>query len=397
MLHPLGTVSNPPGTSTGEPADAIPAAAGAQRKERRLLQLDVLRAVAILLVLGRHIHLPDAGVIARVWERCGWIGVDLFFVLSGFLVGGLLFKEHRREGDLQIGRFLIRRGFKIYPPFYAMFVFTLVMFATGAKARVGWQRVMGEALFLQNYLGALWAHTWSLAVEEHFYLLLALLVALLRRRHPNSADPFRHIPWIVLASAIACLALRIVTAIRQPFHFTTHIAPTHLRIDSLFFGVFLSYAWNYHHARLIAVVARFRWLALPIAAAVIASTLLWEVDEKFMHTIGMTLLFVAFGAVLMIALTSQRWINNPPARALAWIGFYSYSIYLWHLPFYAMMARVLAGRGYWTHLAVLVPGSILLGVLAALVIEIPALKIRDRLFPPRARAITKKEAATSEV
>jgi peptidoglycan/LPS O-acetylase OafA/YrhL len=393
---PLGTASKS-SASTLEPAEAIPAAAGTQRKERRLLQLDVLRAIAILLVLGRHIHFPAGGVIPRVWERCGWIGVDLFFVLSGFLVGGLLFKEQLREGDLRIGRFLIRRGFKIYPPFYAMLTFTLLMFATGAKVWIGWQRVIGEALFLQNYLGSLWAHTWSLAVEEHFYLLLALLVAVLLRRHPNSADPFRHIPWIVLASAIACLALRTVTAIRQPFHFTTHIAPTHLRIDSLFFGVFLSYAWNYHHARLIGLDARFRWIALPIAGAVIASTLLVELDSRFMHTIGLTLLFLAFGAVLMIALTSQRWVHNPPARALAWIGFYSYSIYLWHVPFYAMMARVLAGRGYWTHVAVLVPGSIVLGMLAALVVEIPSLKIRDRLFPPRARAITKKEAVTSEV
>src|SRR5271168_36950 len=90
----------------------------------RLRQLDVLRGVAILLVLGRHLDsVPtDApGAIQSafdLWMRAGWIGVDLFFVLSGFLVSGLLFREYARYGDVRAGRFLLRRGLKIYPAFY---------------------------------------------------------------------------------------------------------------------------------------------------------------------------------------------------------------------------------------------------------------------------------------
>src|ERR1700722_19491950 len=92
---------------------------------RRLIQLDVLRGLAILLVLGRHAIVPreDAGrlaPLAKIWWHIGWTGVDLFFVLSGFLVGGLLLGELRSRGTLDIKRFIIRRGFKIWPAYYTL-------------------------------------------------------------------------------------------------------------------------------------------------------------------------------------------------------------------------------------------------------------------------------------
>src|SRR5215211_479046 len=103
----------------------------------RLKNLDVLRAVAVLLVLGRHVNVvapmpadvPGPVALAiRAWVKVGWTGVDLFFVLSGFLVSGLLFAEYRKNGELRIGRFLIRRGFKIYPPFWVLMAVTLAAY-----------------------------------------------------------------------------------------------------------------------------------------------------------------------------------------------------------------------------------------------------------------------------
>ncbi|MEK6578407.1 MAG: acyltransferase family protein, partial [Bdellovibrionota bacterium] len=89
----------------------------------RLIELDVLRTAAVLLVLIRHIQIlypGDHTLVGRILEafqRAGWIGVDLFFVLSGFLVSGLLFKEFQRFGEIKIISFLIRRALKIYPAF----------------------------------------------------------------------------------------------------------------------------------------------------------------------------------------------------------------------------------------------------------------------------------------
>ena len=88
-------------------------------EKNRNLQLDVLRGMAILLVMGRHLEMPrpdgGIGVLAEAWLTIGWLGVDLFFVLSGFLIGGLLLMELDKHGTIAVLRFLIRRGLKIYP------------------------------------------------------------------------------------------------------------------------------------------------------------------------------------------------------------------------------------------------------------------------------------------
>ena len=88
----------------------------------RLRELDFLRGIAILLVLLRHITLFS------FTTQMGWIGVDLFFVLSGFLVSGLLFKEYIQFGNIQPKLFLIRRGFKIYPIYFIFYILYLLPF-----------------------------------------------------------------------------------------------------------------------------------------------------------------------------------------------------------------------------------------------------------------------------
>src|SRR5262245_6491508 len=143
----------------------------------RSKSLDLLRAVAVLLVLGRHMDVCPKETnlffhyVTYYLSQGGWIGVDLFFVLSGFLVSGLLFKEYKRYSTVSIKNFLIRRGLKIYPAFYFLILCTILI---SLKWHVHFtiSSCLGELFFLQNYLGALWAHTWSLAIEEHFYLFL---------------------------------------------------------------------------------------------------------------------------------------------------------------------------------------------------------------------------------
>ncbi|MSP58983.1 MAG: acyltransferase [Myxococcales bacterium] len=126
----------------------------------RSAAIDALRGVAILLVLGRHIpevlQLPAVVHTALAeWRRFGWIGVDLFFVLSGFLVSGLLFREHQRHGRLFAGRFLIRRGFKIYPGFYLLLFATWLVLGRWLPPHA----LLSEGLFVQNYWLSAWAHT----------------------------------------------------------------------------------------------------------------------------------------------------------------------------------------------------------------------------------------------
>ena len=161
--------------------------------------LDILRCIAILLVLGHHfIHYHH-------WAKVGWIGVDLFFVLSGFLISGLLFSEYKRNGQIDIQRFILRRGLKIWPAYYVLVIVTAIISMLVAHARgvpFPSHEVAVFAIFVRNFFGNdgfnYLAHSWSLAVEEHFYLMLPLLLLVLLRLR-RLGDPFRSIPWIFLA------------------------------------------------------------------------------------------------------------------------------------------------------------------------------------------------------
>jgi len=138
---------------------------------KRLREIDFLRGIAILLVFFRHKELFSS------LTKMGWIGVDLFFVISGFLVSGLLFKEYKRFGSINVKLFLIRRGFKIYPIYYLSYIFYL--FFKLKSETFSLKYVLADLFFIQNYVygfGYAYVASWSLAIEEHFYLVLALLL-----------------------------------------------------------------------------------------------------------------------------------------------------------------------------------------------------------------------------
>jgi peptidoglycan/LPS O-acetylase OafA/YrhL len=358
----------------------------------RSLALDVLRGVAVLLVIGRHARLPLDGAspvvqqVMGVWQRGGWAGVDLFFVLSGFLVSGLLFREWQRKGSLQIGRFLLRRAMKIYPAFYVLLVFTVVQ--TGLRR--GWHevapsRLLAEALFVQNYWQGLFQQTWSLAVEEHFYLLCAALLVALSRR-AATASPFRHLPALTLLFGVGCLGARVFTAQRGPFTYLTHLYPTHLRLDALMFGVCLSYWFHFERARLSAWVGKWRPLLLGAGLLLVLPPFCVPVEAPVVHTVGLTSVFVGSGLIVLVA--AEREIQpSLLVRFTAFLGASSYSIYLWHA-FAQRAAEHLTGRlGFSPEspqtFAVYLVGSLAGGVLMARLVEVPVLALRDRWLATR--------------
>lgn len=303
-------------------------------------RLDILRAVAVLLVLGRHFNAP------AFWSKVGWVGVDLFFVLSGFLISGLLFVEYQRTGGINWGRFFIRRGFKIYPAFYAL-IFVTFLWQVAKHQDIRWRPYLPEVLFFQSYQpDRLWGHTWSLAVEEHFYILLPLLLLLMvwlqRKRAPS--DPFGMIPVVCLILAIFSLVQRFYIAFNLPAvggWWQWILYPTHLRIDSLFFGVFLGYLHHFHAPAMRQFMAgrRSRIVLLLVSALLVSTCGVFAVDSPIMLSFGLTALYIGFGGILMLTLYSDPRENRSPPKwfgkyrvgdLVAFIGMYSYSIYLWH-------------------------------------------------------------------
>ncbi len=337
--------------------------------------------------------------VTQVWHTGGGVGVDLFFVLSGFLISGLLFGEHQRHGSIRIGRFLIRRGFKIYPAFWVMLLATILAWLIVSRP-IPIRPLIGELTFTQNYLGGLWAHTWSLAVEEHFYIGLSLLLLLLARRRHHQSLPFADIPTVFVVVALTCLALRSLSAVFSPYDYDARMWPTHARVDSLMFGVLLS--WYSHYTPLARRLARVpSWLMALAGGSLFTPAFIFPFETTWWISVFGSVLFYVGSGLLVLAATRLKTSKSSWIGLLAALGAYSYSVYLWHMPFGPAALRLVYTRlgssgydlqahgisRYLLYCALYIGGSFALGCVLAKSIEYPVLKFRDRVFPSRGRAI----------
>jgi peptidoglycan/LPS O-acetylase OafA/YrhL len=345
-----------------------------QKPFRREIELDFVRGIAILLVMDFHdgnfgllnyvlrpLHIPHFGAM----------GVDIFFVLSGFLVGGLLVKEWKVKGRIDSKSFLIRRCFKIWPQYY---LFLILLIVSGHRTVY---ELRGNLLNIQNYIGGV-AHTWSLAVEEHAYLIIVLILAVAARRKTGMRTLF----FLFAGLSAFIVLLRLFLA----RHYFNVFDPTHTRVNAIFYGVML--AILYHYApEIFHRMQSWRWLWLGI----LASTLIYlRCHFVVWWDPSISLDFADFsGVALLMLLYRHREGQRRPwlYRVVAWIGLYSYGIYLWHVS----VAAPVATLGHrlpawlvpaWEGVAPIVAG-IFIGVVTTKLVEIPALKLRDRLFPRR--------------
>lgn len=339
--------------------------------------LDVLRAVAVLLVFSRH----SEG--APILSHLGWVGVDLFFVLSGYLVSGLLFREYQQAQQVSAGHFLIRRGFKIYPQFYLLTGVTIVGTVLGS-GKLNPFGVIAESAFFQNYVPGLWAHTWSLAVEEHFYLLLTLGLALLARR--GGADPFRNLPRWILGICTVILGLRIATWVWHPQTSDyVHVFPSHLRMDSLLWGVLLAYFSAFRPADVTRFVDRFgKWLP-QLSILLLAPVAFLDQSDPFIYTLGFSMVAVSFALLLLSVLHPRKPAakGGPMARAMARLGQASYAFYLWHGAVLFADDRLNLRIPVMANFALTFLVTLAIAFLTTWLLEQPFLKLRDRWFPSR--------------
>ncbi|MGO9641285.1 MAG: acyltransferase family protein [Candidatus Acidiferrales bacterium] len=336
---------------------------------KRNQSLDVLRGVAVLLVTGFHFPYYS------LWARVGWIGVDLFFVLSGFLISGLLFQEYKERGSISFGRFILRRGLKIWPSFY-LFLLAVYLFSLYKPSHLLREQILYNLVWVQNYHASdspLLIHTWSLAVEEHFYLLLpALLMVLIWAA--GGRDPFRAIPALFFTVSALCLVLRWL--LPSPILGSA----THTRIDSLFAGVALGYLYHFKETWFRKLTGNH---ALVLAAISCTPAALFR--GRWSGIVGFTGLFVGFSLLVAWSVVRSTATSRFSVvwRFAAKIGFYSYSIYMWHTAVLYVTSTYLgfSALAFWIY----VTFSILIGIAMARVVEIPFLALRQKLFPPYAK------------
>lgn len=385
-------------------AEALPeSASGAERgvqwrpPSTRNTRLDVLRGIAVLLVIGRHLVYPMpegiVGGFAWAWHSVGWLGVDLFFVLSGFLISGLLFGEYERYGEVRPVRFLLRRGFKIYPPYLALVGYMAVQAVRRGDSPQGTVAAfLPNVLFVQNYLPDFRiGHSWTLTVEEHFYLALPFMfVALIAARRLAS------LPTICVAAAVACLAIRAALVWGVPDRPAWGLIFPFGRFDALLLGVGIRSLASFNPAGFAAIGrGPWPWLCFACGAALWLPAFFWRDISAPMLTAGLTATMTGAGMLLLgtYHVAMPRW-SGAIAVPIAFVGVNSYGIYLWHVTTTRVVEREVGERvatlgptGAWlVTVAAVIAVSVFVGWVATLLVERPALWLRDRLIPSRSGA-----------
>ncbi len=292
--------------------------------------LEGLRGVAILLVLLCHVRIPGA--------EAGFVGVDVFFVLSGFLITGLLVDEHERTGRIGLGAFYARRARRILPAAVLVLATTLLA-ARFVVSPLDLRRIADDglaaslslanmrfALDATDYFGPVDAspmlHFWSLAVEEQFYLLWPILLLTVARNEPPRLAMAALATAVLAGSFILCSALTDTSSAWAYFSLPT-------RAWQLAAGGLLALSSPLLGRLPHAVAAAVGWLG----AAVLGASLV-AIGPTTAYP-GLASLLPTLGAVALIA--SGGGNGSPGSIALAraplrWLGRISYSLYLWHWP-----------------------------------------------------------------
>lgn len=315
---------------------------------RRIPELDGLRGVAILMVLAWHYiggQFPnEPGTVAnKIREVVGicWSGVDLFFVLSGFLVGGILLDQ--RDSRSFFSTFYLRRACRIMPLYYAFLV--LVGIATclpwvAATPSFAWSDptpYWAYFLHIQNFYYAAHGHfgdhflgvSWSLAVEEQFYLLAPLLIRWCRPKH---------LPLVLVLLILSATLCRVFAFWFLPNPGVAGYVLLPCRWDSLFLGVLG--AWALRQETIANWLPSKRWFLYSCAVLLVGIVTVLRVVKQGnllylgMHLLGFSCLAVLYLIAVWDAVLPGRSVLQPLLRfrPLQQVGVVSYSIYLFHVP-----------------------------------------------------------------
>jgi len=310
----------------------------------RLHGLDTLRSLAILVVMVFHLqpYLPDSFAVAG---RFGWMGVDLFFVLSGYLIGWQLLKPYLSGNQPSITVFYRRRAFRILPAY--LFVVLLYFAVPVWREFPGLSPLWEFLTFTQNLLIDIRNHrafslAWSLCVEEHFYLVLPLLIVLMMRK-PSIRTTVTVLPSVVLFGI--CLRTFILFQDLRPagpddvgWRYMEHLYyPTYTRLDGLVAGVALVCLRTFRPAWW-AAIARRGHLLMAASGMLIAAAMWMFQDGQGAVTgpavwgviIGFPTLSLGLGLLVASSLSNNGWLSRLRVPGANWVAMLAYSLYLTH-------------------------------------------------------------------
>lgn len=303
----------------------------------RVAGLDGLRAIAIVGVLIFHLR--------ATWLPGGFLGVDVFFVVSGFLITTLLLRELADHGRLDLKAFYVRRARRLLPALVATLIGSLVaaliverdlLLHAGRQVlgslffALNWVEIAAGSNYFDNAQPLLFMNFWSLAVEEQFYLfwpvLLTVLVAVTARWQAR----------LTAVLGLAALSALLMAVLFEPEVATRVYYGTDTHLFGLMLGAGLAFLWSApgQPGLSSAVWQRSVIPALAGALAVLAGTMVWMSEGAAVTFRGGILLASLATTVLLAALLTgpSWWVRAMEWRPLTWVGERSYGIYLWHWP-----------------------------------------------------------------
>jgi peptidoglycan/LPS O-acetylase OafA/YrhL len=360
---------------------------------KRLPGLDLLRAVAIVWVM--LYHLDSYGLSLPALVRSGWMGVDMFFVLSGYLIGWQLLQPTTCGQPPRWGQFLLRRALRVLPAYLAVLAVYFAVPAARESEGIAplWQFLTFTVNLFPDYAHyRAYSQVWSLCVEEHFYLLLPPAVWLLARR--ASAIKIGLVALLVLVGGMVLrgwlwqheVAPAMQTGGGEHAFLLRYVEviynPTYTRLDGLLAGVLLAVVKAFRPAWWSRAM---RW-ALPALvlglAGVFASTRL-DATSFVGSVVGFPLLSASLALVLVAALSQRTWIGRfsvPGARPIAAISF---SLYLTHKQVFHWIdhhfGRALEGSDLLAF-ALYNGAALAVAALLFMTVERPGLRLRERLM-----------------
>jgi peptidoglycan/LPS O-acetylase OafA/YrhL len=351
--------------------------------------LDTLRALAIVVVMFYHLtifgELPDRILPVTYF---GWMGVDLFFVLSGFLIGQQVFRPYRNGGQFSILDFYRRRAFRILPAYLAVLMLYVLVPVWRESPRLAplWKFLTFTMNFGVSFDRHAFSHAWSLCVEEHFYLILPLLVVLLMRR------PSARITAVVLTSIVlGGIALRAFLILRYPDSVWTGIYyPSYTRLDGLTIGVSLAVLRTFRPEAWQKLMRRGN--SLLVAGTLCVASVVWMFRLRDLGdstgsaamgvVIGFPLLALGLGLITASSVSGNGLLVRVRIPGVKTIATLAFTLYLTHKEVGHMVLerfpRITAPQGLASWLLYAVSCFVAAWLLHVL-IERPFLRVRDHV------------------